>query len=46
MTSGIHATRCLEYDLTKVRKMIAEHLSRYDKFNDLGGKKVLIKRDR
>jgi uncharacterized protein (DUF362 family)/Pyruvate/2-oxoacid:ferredoxin oxidoreductase delta subunit len=43
MTADIHMTKCSRYDLELLRKGISDHLSRYDRFKDLRGKKILIK---
>ncbi|MFO8051525.1 MAG: DUF362 domain-containing protein [Thermoplasmatota archaeon] len=43
MKGTVHITANNEYDPKKVNDSIGEHLSRYDKFSDIAGKKVLLK---
>ena len=39
----IHATRCISYDQEEIRTQISQHLDRNVKFQDLKGKRILLK---
>ncbi|MGA1866346.1 MAG: DUF362 domain-containing protein [Thermoplasmatota archaeon] len=43
MNRSVHVTRCDDYDLGLLMVQVKEHLDRYSKFDDLRGKKVLLK---
>ena len=43
MNPSVHITRCDDYEPDVLKKQIGEHLARYPKFDELTGKKVLLK---